>query len=98
MLFVAGLLPTVDSTVTTEVIVDHLLMRLPAGRNELVLFDINRGAAIEPRQRYNPLPHRTSRLQPFADFKHRGARPPTLDPAPHGNILSEHMRGHPRRL
>jgi alpha-beta hydrolase superfamily lysophospholipase len=38
---------TVDSTVTTEAIVDNLLMRLPEGRNELVLFDINRSAAIK---------------------------------------------------
>jgi len=37
----------VDSTVTTEAIVDDLLMRLPARRNELVLFDVNRNAAIE---------------------------------------------------
>jgi alpha-beta hydrolase superfamily lysophospholipase len=37
----------VDATVTTEAIVDDLLMRLPPGRNELVLFDINRNAAIE---------------------------------------------------
>jgi alpha-beta hydrolase superfamily lysophospholipase len=38
---------TVDSTVTTNAVVDNLLMRLPAGRNELVLFDINRNAAIK---------------------------------------------------
>jgi alpha-beta hydrolase superfamily lysophospholipase len=37
----------VDATVTTEAIVDDLLMRLPPGRNELVLFDINRNAAIK---------------------------------------------------
>lgn len=37
----------VDATVTTEAVVDRLLNRLPAGRNELVLFDINRNAAIE---------------------------------------------------
>ena len=50
----AGLLPpilvlksTVDSTVTTDAVVDNLLMRLPAGRNELALFDINRNAAIK---------------------------------------------------
>lgn len=36
----------VDSTVTTEAVVDNLLNRLPAGRNELVLFDINRIAAV----------------------------------------------------
>jgi alpha-beta hydrolase superfamily lysophospholipase len=37
---------TVDSTVTTEAVVDNLLLKLPGGRNELVLFDINRNAAI----------------------------------------------------
>ena len=38
---------TVDSTVTTDAVVDNLLMFLPANRNELVLFDINRNAAIK---------------------------------------------------
>jgi len=38
---------TVDFTVATEAIVDDLLMRLPPHRNELVLFDINRHAAIK---------------------------------------------------
>jgi len=38
---------TVDSTVTTDAVVDNLLMKLPAGRNELVLFDINRNAAVK---------------------------------------------------
>ena len=37
----------VDSTVTTEAVVDNLLIHLPEGRNELVLFDINRNAAIK---------------------------------------------------
>ncbi|MDJ0848895.1 MAG: alpha/beta fold hydrolase [Myxococcota bacterium] len=36
---------TVDSTVTTEAVVDHLLGRLAPGRHELVLFDVNRYAA-----------------------------------------------------
>lgn len=40
---------TVDATVTTDAVVTHLLMRLPAGRNELVLFDINRNAAIKAK-------------------------------------------------
>lgn len=35
----------VDSTVTTEAVVDDLLMRLASDRHELVLFDINRFAA-----------------------------------------------------
>jgi alpha-beta hydrolase superfamily lysophospholipase len=34
----------VDATVSTEAVVDRLLARLPANRNELVLFDINREA------------------------------------------------------
>jgi pimeloyl-ACP methyl ester carboxylesterase len=38
---------TVDSTVTTDAVVDSLLKRLPTRRNELVLFDINRQAAIK---------------------------------------------------
>lgn len=38
---------TVDSTVTTDAVVDNLLAYLPANRNELVLFDINRNAAIK---------------------------------------------------
>lgn len=38
---------TVDSTVTTDAVVDNLLNRLPMDRNELVLFDINRQAAIK---------------------------------------------------
>jgi hypothetical protein len=40
---------TVDATVTTDAVVTHLLMGLPAGRNELVLFDINRNAAIKAK-------------------------------------------------
>jgi alpha-beta hydrolase superfamily lysophospholipase len=43
---ILALKSAVDSTVTTEAIVDNLLMHLPEGRNELVLFDINRGAAL----------------------------------------------------
>jgi len=35
----------VDSTVTTEAVVDRLLGLLPPNRHELVLFDINRAAA-----------------------------------------------------
>ena len=38
---------TVDATVTTDAVVDNLLIRLPANRNELLLFDINRQAAIK---------------------------------------------------
>ena len=38
---------TVDATVTTDAVVTRLLVGLPAGRNELLLFDINRNAAIK---------------------------------------------------
>ena len=38
---------TVDATVTTDAVVNSLLKRLPAGRNELVLFDINRDAVVQ---------------------------------------------------
>ena len=38
---------TVDTTVTTDAVVDNLLTLLPADRNELVLFDINRQSAIK---------------------------------------------------
>ena len=38
---------TVDDTVTTAAVVDNLLLNLPDERNELVLFDINRNAAIK---------------------------------------------------
>ena len=38
---------TVDATVTTDAVVDNLLIRLPANRNELLLFDINRQATIK---------------------------------------------------
>jgi pimeloyl-ACP methyl ester carboxylesterase len=37
----------VDSTVTTEAVIDNLLTHFSAGRNELVLFDINRNSAIK---------------------------------------------------
>jgi len=62
---------TVDSTVTTDAVVDNLLMRLAAGRNELVLFDINRNAAIKSTLLVSdpgPLTHRMMADQdlPFA--------------------------------
>jgi len=44
---ILALKSTVDSTVTTEAIVDNLLKPLPPNRNELVLFDINRHAAVK---------------------------------------------------
>jgi len=38
---------TVDFTVSTDAVADNLMNRLPPGRNELVLFDINRQASIK---------------------------------------------------
>ena len=40
---------TVDATVTTEAVVDNLLEHLKPNRHELVLFDINRFAAVKAR-------------------------------------------------
>ncbi|MEA1890646.1 MAG: alpha/beta hydrolase [Pseudomonadota bacterium] len=62
---------TVDSTVTTDAVVDNLLMHLPANRNELVLFDINRNTAIKSTMLVSdpgPLTHRMMADQslPFA--------------------------------
>jgi hypothetical protein len=62
---------TVDSTVTTDAVVDNLLMRLPANRNELVLFDINRNTAIKSTMLVSdpgPLTNRmmTDQSLPFA--------------------------------
>lgn len=37
----------VDQTVSAEAVVNGLHMRLPSGRGELVLFDVNRGAALD---------------------------------------------------
>ncbi|MCP5439284.1 MAG: hypothetical protein H6958_01475 [Chromatiaceae bacterium] len=44
----------VDATVSTAALVKGLFARLPAGGHELVLFDINRRAEIEPILRWNP--------------------------------------------
>jgi hypothetical protein len=41
-------LSTVDSTVRAEAVVDVLLGRLAQGNNELVLFDVNREASVQP--------------------------------------------------
>ena len=40
---------TVDATVSTQAVVDNLLIKLKPDRHELVLFDINRHAAVESR-------------------------------------------------
>jgi alpha-beta hydrolase superfamily lysophospholipase len=61
---------TVDSTVTTEAVIDRLLALLPPRRNELVLFDINRSAVKSMLLTSNPGPL-TNRLMtdetlPFA--------------------------------
>ena len=44
----------VDATVSTPALVSNLFQKLPAGRHELVLFDINREAEIEPILKWNP--------------------------------------------
>jgi len=44
----------VDATVTAPALVENLLARLPAAENELVLFDINRRAGIEPMLAKDP--------------------------------------------
>jgi pimeloyl-ACP methyl ester carboxylesterase len=45
----------VDATVSTPALVEGLFERLPAGAHELVLFDINRMAEIEPIMRSDPI-------------------------------------------
>jgi alpha-beta hydrolase superfamily lysophospholipase len=47
---------TVDTTVTTEAVVDNLLARLAPHRHELVLFDINRSAAKSMLLTSDPAP------------------------------------------
>ena len=63
-------LSTVDSTVHAEAVVDVLLGRLAPGRNDLVLFDVNREARVQPLLVKDPGPL-TQRLldmprRPFA--------------------------------
>lgn len=54
----------VDATVSAPALVEHLLDRLPPAGHELVLFDLNRQAGIEPllkedpRKVFEPLLHR----------------------------------------
>ncbi|TNF49361.1 alpha/beta fold hydrolase, partial [bacterium] len=57
---------TVDATVSTDAVVDRLLTHLAPGRNELVLFDINRTAVASPIMISDPGPF-TNRL--MADDK-----------------------------
>ncbi len=45
----------VDATVSTPALVHGLFERLPAGDHELVLFDINRTAEIEPIMKSDPI-------------------------------------------
>jgi hypothetical protein len=45
----------VDATVSTPALVEGLFERLPAGDHELVLFDINRMAEIDPIMRSDPI-------------------------------------------
>ena len=44
----------VDATVLAPALVENLLERLPAGANELVVYDINHVAGIEPLLRWSP--------------------------------------------
>jgi alpha-beta hydrolase superfamily lysophospholipase len=54
----------VDATVSAPALVDHLFSRLPAAGHELVLFDVNRQAGIEPllakdpRTAFEPMLHK----------------------------------------
>ncbi|MEL7447718.1 MAG: alpha/beta hydrolase [Pseudomonadota bacterium] len=61
---------TVDATVSTDAVVNRLLDRLPATRNELVLFDINRAAALSMLLVDDPGPFTTQLMDrpnlPFA--------------------------------
>ncbi len=57
---------TVDATVSTDAVVDKLLMHLAPDRNELVLFDINRRTVVTPLIVSDPGPF-TDRL--MADDK-----------------------------
>ncbi|MBT8054184.1 MAG: alpha/beta hydrolase [Gammaproteobacteria bacterium] len=59
---------TVDSTVTTDAVVDNLLKRLPADSNELVLFDINRQTAIKANLLASDPGPLTNRLMEASDL------------------------------
>jgi alpha-beta hydrolase superfamily lysophospholipase len=67
---VLAIVSTVDSTVMAPAVVDSLLARLEPGNHELVLFDVNRLAVVQPLLRSDPAPF-TRRLlaeqkRPFA--------------------------------
>ena len=51
---ILALSSVVDATVSTPALISGLFARLPAGGHELVLFDINRMARIEPIMESNP--------------------------------------------
>jgi alpha-beta hydrolase superfamily lysophospholipase len=75
-------LSTVDSTVQAAAVVDSLLDRLAPQGHELVLFDINRLAAVQPLLAADPAPL-TSRLmsqtrRPYALSLITNANPDTL--------------------
>ena len=53
---------TVDSTVSTQAIIDRLLAMLSSGKHELVLFDINRVAAKSEFLVSNPAPFTASTM------------------------------------
>lgn len=62
---------TIDATVTTDAVVDNLLIRLKPHRHELMLFDINRAAAVTSRLLINDPAPLTDRVMnddklPFA--------------------------------
>jgi hypothetical protein len=62
---------TVDATVTTQAVVDNLLLHLHPHRHEMVLFDINRFAAVKSRLLINDPAPLTDRVMnddklPFA--------------------------------
>jgi alpha-beta hydrolase superfamily lysophospholipase len=53
---VLAIVSTVDSTVMAPAVVDSLLARLAPGDHELVLFDVNRLAVVQPLLRSDPAP------------------------------------------
>jgi alpha-beta hydrolase superfamily lysophospholipase len=59
---------TVDATVTTNAVVDNLLIRLQPDRHELVLFDINRYAVLGSRMLINDPAPLTDRVMNADDL------------------------------
>ena len=73
---------TVDSTVQAPAVVDSLLGRLAPGGHELVLFDVNRLAVVQPLLVADPAPFTRAilaqRQRPFALTLITNASPDTL--------------------